>query len=77
MKVKELIERLQKLPEDSLVVMSEDAEGNGYSPLSNVEEALYEAETTWYGEAYPLEPEDADDYRPTNAEKAVVLHPIS
>lgn len=34
MKVKELIEELQKLPQDLKVLMSQDPEGNGYSAFS-------------------------------------------
>lgn len=40
------------LPDDTLVVLSRDAEGNGYSPLSTVEDALYEAESTYSGQFY-------------------------
>lgn len=32
MKVSELIEELKQLPQDAEVIMSQDAEGNGYSP---------------------------------------------
>lgn len=31
MRIKDLITRLQELPEDLFVVVAEDAEGNGYS----------------------------------------------
>ena len=34
MKVKELIEILKKLDQEALVVMSRDAEGNGYEKMS-------------------------------------------
>lgn len=50
MKVSELIEALQKLPQDSLVVMSKDAEGNNYSPFSDCDERFYIADSTWSGE---------------------------
>jgi hypothetical protein len=54
--VNDLIERLQQLPPDHLVVMSKDAEGNGYSPLADVtgpdDPHVYEPETTWSGEVY-------------------------
>lgn len=33
MKVKQLIAELKKLPQDAEVIMSRDAEGNGFSPL--------------------------------------------
>ena len=35
MKVKELIEKLQAVDPDLLVVMSSDAEGNGFHPLED------------------------------------------
>lgn len=51
--VKELIALLQTMPEDSIVILQKDSEGNGYSPLSDVDaDAIYNAETTWYGEVY-------------------------
>lgn len=34
MTVAELIDQLSALPADALVVLSRDAEGNGYSPLA-------------------------------------------
>lgn len=55
MKVRELIEQLQKMPQDSIIVMAKDAEGNDYSPLSSIEEYLYVHETTWYGYIYIME----------------------
>ena len=52
MKVWELIEILQEYDPNRLVICQKDAEGNGYSPLDDVEAAAYEATTTWMGEAY-------------------------
>ena len=53
MKVKELINILKEMPQEALVVMSKDAEGNSYSPLYKVaSDTIYEPETTWYGEVY-------------------------
>lgn len=51
MTVEELIEELKKMPSGALVVMSKDAEGNDYSPLTEVDgEGTYTADTTWSGE---------------------------
>jgi len=50
--VKELQKLLLDLPDDALVVMSRDAEGNGHSPLANVWDGFYKADTTWFGSAY-------------------------
>jgi hypothetical protein len=49
-KVKDLINELKKTDPERLVIMSKDAEGNSYSPLSDWWEGAYRAETTWYGE---------------------------
>jgi hypothetical protein len=61
MVVSELIELLQTLPQDSLVIMSKDGEGNSYSPFSGFGEGIYVAETTWRGDYYDTE--DAEDYK--------------
>ena len=55
MNVKELIIILSKENPKRIVVMARDAEGNGYSPLSNCWTGAYRAETTWYGDV-GLEP---------------------
>lgn len=77
MKVKELIEQLQKLPEDAIVILQKDAEGNGYSPVDDAEEAIYVAEKTWCGEVYSLDYKQLG-YEPdlTNAEPCVVISPV-
>jgi len=49
MKIRELIELLQALPQDHDVVMSSDSEGNSYSPLRVVAEAHYRPETPCSG----------------------------
>lgn len=50
MTIKELREAIAELPDDMLVVMSKDGEGNGYSPLSGVDQSMYRADSTWSGE---------------------------
>lgn len=50
MKVKDLIKKLQKLDPNSSVVMSRDSEGNGFSPLEDVEVGVYFQDETWCGE---------------------------
>ncbi len=72
------------LPGDTIVVMSEDGEGNGYSPLAEVKTAMYSAETTWSGARYMTEADrqaqdDPDDYReaPEGAVTAVFLWPTN
>lgn len=56
MNVKELKELILNLPDEMEVVLQKDAEGNGYSPLSGADSnAVYIAETTWYGDVYSME----------------------
>lgn len=49
MNVKQLIELLQQEDPDRIVICQKDAEGNQYSPLSNVRTGTYLANTTWSG----------------------------
>jgi len=52
-KVSELIAELSKLEPEAEVIMQKDAEGNGYSPLAQVDgAAVYVPETSWYGDVY-------------------------
>lgn len=60
MKVRMLIEMLRSMPADAVVILQKDAEGNGYSPCSEVEEGLYVAETTWSGEVVSHRPARSD-----------------
>jgi|688.fasta_scaffold125972_7 hypothetical protein len=51
MTVAELIEELKKLPPDSEVIISKDAEGNSYSPLYSVcGDAIYKPSSLWRGD---------------------------
>lgn len=72
--VGQLRARLEGLPDDMPVILEKDAEGNGYSPLSSADtEYLYEPESTWSGDVYPLEPEDEDSYHPGEHGTPVLL----
>lgn len=76
MTVGQLREQLEQLPEELIIVMSKDAEGNGYSPLSSVERALYSAESNWSGEVHDEEdPEDVDLWPDTV--RCIVLGPVN
>lgn len=90
MTVKDLRVALDGFADDLLVVLQKDAEGNGYSPLSNAGEAMYVAETTWHGEAYPTPEELAvlvanpgsgwdasQDGAPGGAVRVLVLGPVN
>lgn len=71
MRVKDLREAITGLPDDLLVVMSKDGEGNGFSPLSDWGQGRYLPETTWSGELHDSDDEDSD------GELAVVLWPTN
>jgi len=75
---------LSHLPDSTLVVLAEDAEGNGFSPLVEAIPGMYLAETTWSGEHYPTEEQrlaedDPDEYSaaPDGAVSAVFLWPTN
>jgi len=51
MTVAELIQELDRIEDKTrLVIIQKDGEGNGYSPISCVEEDGYVAEEDWLGE---------------------------
>lgn len=72
------------LPDDTIVVLSKDGEGNRFSPLDEAEHAMYAAETTWSGDRYLTEEErqaqdDPDEYSeaPDDAVHALFLWPVN
>jgi hypothetical protein len=72
--VDELRESIADLPGDLIVVMSKDAEGNGFSPLAEVEPATrYAADSEYSGEC--PHPDDWDDH--PEAVEAVCLWPTN
>lgn len=73
MNVRELIELLEHFPADALVICQRDGEGNGYSPLDDVTEAVYEAESTWSGQAY----DPADEDTPDGCAPCILLQPVN
>lgn len=76
--VEELIEMLMELPKDAIVVMSEDAEGNGFSPFTELSVGSYEADTTYSGEFYVAADDDDDDaYVPVEGRQSVALWPVN
>lgn len=86
----ELLDYLATQPRDRKVVLSRDAEGNGYSPLADAGESMYVAETTWHGDCY-MTPEalaeqmarpdnpgwSEEDAAPEGAERVIVLGPVN
>lgn len=83
--VRELREALADMSDDMVVVLSSDGEGNGFSPLGEVDESMYLAEGDHYGETYPTPEAVADphnqftedDEAPAGAERVVTLWPMS
>lgn len=71
MNVKQLKEHLFYLPDDMLVVMSSDSEGNSHSPLYEIGLSWYHAE---HGDIYNLD-EDPEWFNQEECEKAIVLWP--
>jgi hypothetical protein len=76
--VGELKAALADYPDDLLLILQKDSEGNGYSPLAGAARGLYDALNTWSGECY--EPrdqvDDPDDEAPSSAVDAVILWPV-
>lgn len=53
MKVSELVAKLLELPQELEVILQKDAEGNGYSPLSDVDaDEIYVCESTYHGDVF-------------------------
>lgn len=78
MKVKDLINLLRSADPDKIVVLSRDAEGNGYSPLAQCDpDANYK---DWeVGLAHLTEEDKKAGYTEEdllNGEPAVVLYPL-
>lgn len=69
--VRDVIEQLSGVANlDAEVVMSRDAEGNGFSPLEQMTIGWYVAETTWSGEF-------SDEEEGEGTEAAVCLWPVN
>jgi len=53
MKVKELIDDLNKLNPELEIILAKDAEGEFFSPLSNIDaNCIYVADSLWTGKVY-------------------------
>lgn len=84
MKVSELIAILSEQDPDAIAIVSSDAEGNHYSPVSSVGEMGYVADTPYSGETYIWELDHdlveagftEEDTHP-DAVKALVIYPTN
>lgn len=69
------------LPDETLVIMAKDGEGNSFSPLAGSEDGLYEAHCTWDGSFYGIEVIGDDDYDQPDPEQnpvtAICLWPTN
>lgn len=86
MTVGELIKQLQAFDENDIVIIQKDAEGNDYSPLSDLGFDNYVADSTWSGH---MANQDADfdededygqedvEYETENSVPCVVLCPVN
>ena len=55
MTVKELKQQLENLPDDMVVILQKDSEGNGYSPLVGIDpDVVYIPDSTWSGDVYSM-----------------------
>ena len=53
MTVKELKKEIADLPDDMVVILQKDAEGNGFSSLEDVDpNCIYVENSTWSGDVY-------------------------
>jgi hypothetical protein len=82
--VADLQAALATLPSDMPVILAKDAEGNGYSPLTEAEPAMYAPDTTWSGEHHLTDEQrqatgQPDDYSeaPDGAVPALFLWPTN
>lgn len=87
MTVARLRDALAPLPDDMPVILQKDAEGNGYSPLAEANQAMYLPESTWAGDVYPtpedmprlieIDPGYAESEPPDEAVRALLLGPVN
>lgn len=76
MTVAQLREALADLPDDMPVVMSKDAEGNGFSPLDGTGRSHYYPESTWSGDCIGIDDhEGLEEYGP--GQLVIVLWPTN
>lgn len=68
--------QLSAVPDDTPVILSKDAEGNSYSPLSSVDAIhVYEPESTWSGEV--RDTTDPDYEADPGDTRVVLLGPVN
>jgi hypothetical protein len=68
---RELLEMLKDVPDDFIIVLSSDGEGNSFSPLIDFSIGLYEPDTSYSGEFF------MDDEKEGAEDNCVVLWPTN
>ena len=76
--------KLDHLPGDTPAILAKDSEGNSFSPLAELDTAMYDADTTWSGDRYMTDEDRAatgqpDEYSeaPESAVPAVFMWPTN
>jgi len=85
MTVKDLKAAIKDLPDDMEVILQKDSEGNGYSPLADVDpDAVYVPDTTYSGEVYDTKWSaydagmDDEEWKEIKAKpRALILYPVN
>lgn len=73
MKTKDVIARLEDFPRDMEVFVSEDPEGNSFSPLEDIDESYFDIDNR---EAYhPDDVESEYEDTPDNLDKVLIIWP--
>jgi hypothetical protein len=75
MKVKDLKKILENLSDDTKIILSKDAEGNDFSPLSDYSIGVYVPDSTWSGEMF--HDEDIKDCGLEKEPHSIVLWPVN
>jgi hypothetical protein len=77
MKVKELLAKLAECDPESEVICQKDSEGNGYSPLSDIDNnSVYVAETPWNGQVFSMEDSPDDAGLDASEWADIIKHPL-
>lgn len=85
MKVKKLKNLLKNLPDDMEIILQKDAEGNGFSPLYEINsKCVYIAETTYHGYVYDmrlsadkLEVDESEWQELNKKSRVLILSPVN
>lgn len=86
MTVKELRKLLDEYPDDYVVILQKDTEGNGHSPLEGSWHGVYVPDSTWSGNVHLAELTEEDRgqgyteddlYDGDDGQFALILYPVN